>query len=68
MKETTDGMAITNTYGDLFDKGIIDPLKVVRLATEAAVSVAGILLTTEATIAEEVETDEKSIEYAEAES
>lgn len=60
--------AITNTFGDLFEKGIIDPMKVVRLAIEFSASVAGILLTTEATIAEEEESEETAKAYAEAES
>jgi chaperonin GroEL len=39
-------------YVDLIDAGIIDPTKVVRLALENAVSVAGVLLLTEATMTE----------------
>jgi chaperonin GroEL len=38
------------TYIDLYDAGIIDPTKVVRLALENAVSVAGVLLLTDATM------------------
>jgi chaperonin GroEL len=44
--------ASTNTYVDLVEAGIIDPTKVVRVALENAVSVAGILLLTEATMTE----------------
>ena len=44
--------AATGRYVDLVDTGIIDPTKVVRLALENAVSVAGILLLTEATMTE----------------
>jgi chaperonin GroEL len=44
--------AATNTYVDLFDAGIIDPAKVVRVALENAVSVASLLLLTEATMTE----------------
>jgi chaperonin GroEL len=40
------------SYVDLIDAGIIDPTKVVRIALENAVSVAGILLLTEATLTE----------------
>ena len=40
------------TYVDLIDAGIIDPTKVVRIALENAVSVAGVLLLTEATLTE----------------
>jgi chaperonin GroEL len=39
-------------YGDLFKLGIIDPTKVVRTALQDAASVAGLLVTTEAMIAE----------------
>jgi chaperonin GroEL len=38
------------SYVDLIDAGIIDPTKVVRIALENAVSVAGVLLLTEATL------------------
>ncbi len=36
-----------NEYGDLMEKGIIDPAKVVRAALENASSIAGMVLTTE---------------------
>ncbi len=39
-------------YVDLIEAGIIDPTKVVRIALENAVSVAGVLLLTEATLTE----------------
>jgi len=39
-------------YGDLVSKGIIDPTKVVRTALQAAASIAGLLMTTEAMVAE----------------
>ena len=39
-------------YGDLFKLGIIDPTKVVRTALQGAASVAGLLITTEAMVAE----------------
>ncbi len=42
-------------YGDLMKKGIIDPAKVVRTALEDASSVAGLLVTTEAMVAEKPE-------------
>ncbi|MBX6427063.1 MAG: chaperonin GroEL [Variibacter sp.] len=44
--------AQTGEYGNLFAKGIIDPTKVVRSALQDAASVAGLLITTEAMIAE----------------
>jgi chaperonin GroEL len=39
-------------YGDMFEKGIIDPAKVVKIALQDAASVASLLITTEAGIAE----------------
>ena len=47
--------AQTETYGDLIAAGIIDPAKVVRTALEDAGSVAGLLITTEAMVAEKPE-------------
>jgi chaperonin GroEL len=44
--------AQTGEYGDLVSKGIIDPVKVVRAALQGAASVAGLLITTEAMVAE----------------
>ncbi|MCC2655536.1 MAG: groL [Panacagrimonas sp.] len=44
--------AATGEYGDMIDFGIIDPTKVTRLALQNSASVAGLLLTTEAMIAE----------------
>ena len=44
--------AQTGEYGDLIKKGIIDPAKVVRVALQDAGSVAGLLVTTEAMVAE----------------
>ena len=50
--------AAKNEYVDLLEAGIVDPTKVVRTALENAVSVAGTLLLTEATMTEiEEETD-----------
>jgi chaperonin GroEL len=44
--------AQTGTYGDLVANGIIDPTKVVRTALQDAASIAGLLITTEAMVAE----------------
>ncbi len=44
--------AATNQYVDMYDAGIVDPTKVVRIALENAVSVASVLLLTEATLTE----------------
>ena len=51
--------ASRNRYVDLFEAGIIDPTKVVRVALENAVSVASVLLLTEATLTE-IPSDKKS--------
>jgi chaperonin GroEL len=44
--------AQTGEYGDMFKLGIVDPTKVVRAALQDAASVAGLLITTEAMVAE----------------
>jgi chaperonin GroEL len=44
--------AQTEEYGDMFKFGVIDPAKVVRTALEDASSIAGLLITTEAMVAE----------------
>ncbi|MBC8070810.1 MAG: chaperonin GroEL, partial [Deltaproteobacteria bacterium] len=49
--------ARTGKYGDLVEEGVIDPTKVVRTALEHASSVAGMMLTTEAMIAEKPKKD-----------
>ncbi|MEU4235287.1 chaperonin GroEL [Nonomuraea sp. NPDC026600] len=46
--------AVTGEFGDMFDFGIIDPLKVTRSALQSAASIAALLLTTETLIVEEV--------------
>lgn len=43
---------LIGAYGDLLAAGIVDPVKVVRIALENAVSVAGTLLLAEATMTE----------------
>ena len=52
--------AQTGEYGDLIAKGIIDPAKVVRVALQDASSVAGLLVTTEAMVAERPKKDSGS--------
>jgi chaperonin GroEL len=47
--------AQTGEYADLVKRGIIDPTKVVRVALQNAASVAGLLITTEAMVAEKPE-------------
>jgi chaperonin GroEL len=49
--------AQSGTYVDMLKAGIIDPAKVVRLALQGAASVAGLLLTTEAMIADRPQGD-----------
>jgi chaperonin GroEL len=59
VRESTDVKfgynAQTDEYGDMFKFGVIDPAKVVRTALEDAASVAGLLITTEAMVAEKPE-------------
>ena len=49
--------AQTGEYGDLVKLGIIDPTKVVRTALQDAASIAGLIVTTEATITEQPKKD-----------
>ncbi|NDW01694.1 chaperonin GroEL [Salipiger sp. PrR002] len=49
--------AQTDEYGDMFSFGVIDPAKVVRTALEDAASVAGLLITTEAMVADKPQKD-----------
>ena len=50
--ETYGFDAQTEEYVDMMDKGIVDPAKVVRAALQDAASIAGLLVTTEAMVAE----------------
>jgi chaperonin GroEL len=50
--ETYGFDAQTENYVDMIEKGIVDPAKVVRAALQDAASVAGLLVTTEAMVAE----------------
>jgi chaperonin GroEL len=57
VKAMSDGHgldALTGEFGDLFEKGVIDPVRVTRLSLEHAASVAALMLTTEALVAEEL--------------
>ena len=55
-KDTSFGFnAETEEYGDMFKYGVIDPAKVTRTAMEDASSVAGLLITTEAMVADKPE-------------
>jgi len=58
LSETEDGQgynAATGEYGDMIAAGIIDPLKVVKTALTNAVSVASLILTTEAVVTDKPE-------------
>ncbi|MEV6896640.1 chaperonin GroEL [Amycolatopsis sp. NPDC051372] len=46
--------ALTGEYGDMFEAGVIDPLKVTRSALQSAASIAALLLTTETLVVEEI--------------
>jgi chaperonin GroEL len=56
--------AETGEYGDLVAQGIIDPTKVVRIALQNASSIAGLLLTTEATVTEVPEPKKKPVPHS----
>ncbi|MDR0283798.1 MAG: chaperonin GroEL, partial [Propionibacteriaceae bacterium] len=61
VKELAPGMgynAATDVYEDLFEAGVIDPVKVTRSALANAASIAGLLLTTETLVVEKPEDDE----------
>ena len=47
--------AASDTYGDMIEMGILDPAKVTRSALQAAASIGGLMVTTEAMVAEVVE-------------
>ncbi|TDJ42430.1 MAG: chaperonin GroEL [Gammaproteobacteria bacterium] len=47
--------AATGEYGDMLEMGILDPAKVTRTALQAAASIAGLMITTEAMVSELVE-------------
>ncbi|MEJ0096480.1 MAG: chaperonin GroEL [Methylocella sp.] len=53
--------AQTGEYGDLVALGIIDPTKVIRTALQDAASIAGLIVTTEATISEHPKTETPSL-------
>jgi chaperonin GroEL len=44
--------AANDTYGDMMEMGVLDPTKVARCALQNASSVAGLILTTDAMVAE----------------
>ncbi|MFC4276993.1 chaperonin GroEL [Achromobacter aloeverae] len=58
--------AATGEYGDLVDIGVVDPTKVTRTALQNAASIAGLILTTAATIAQVPEETKQQAAPAEA--
>ena len=63
VKEEKPGVGfdvLSETYRDMFKAGIIDPTKVTRSALQNAVSIAGMLLTTDALVADIKEKDDTS--------
>ncbi|HEU64205.1 MAG: 60 kDa chaperonin 1 [Candidatus Anoxychlamydiales bacterium] len=64
LKPTEGYDAATDTYVDMFEKGIVDPTKVVRCTIQFAASIAGLLLTTEAIITEDDEVKESAPQMA----
>ncbi len=59
-KENFGYNAATDSYGDLVMDGVIDPAKVARTALQNAASIAGLMLTTEALVADILEEDQTS--------
>ncbi|UCF09639.1 MAG: chaperonin GroEL, partial [Candidatus Bipolaricaulota bacterium] len=57
-KKSTGFDVLTESYRDMFEAGIIDPTKVTRSALQNAISIAGMLLTTDALVAEIKEKEE----------
>ncbi|AOJ27566.1 MULTISPECIES: chaperonin GroEL [Burkholderia] len=55
--------AATGEYGDLVEAGVVDPTKVTRTALQNAASIAGLILTTDATVADAPK-DEKPVQAA----
>jgi chaperonin GroEL len=51
-----------NVYVDMVKSGIIDPVKVTKSALENAVSIAGMMITTECTLMEEASNDSIKVE------
>ncbi len=64
LNKVTDGKgnygynAATGEYGDMIEMGILDPTKVTRSALQNAASIAGLMITTEAMVAEAPKKDE----------
>ncbi len=63
-KDTHGFDAVTGKWGDMFKLGIIDPAKVVRSAVENAVSIAGLMLTTDSLVTSIDDKKKKAVEGA----
>ncbi|XP_031398206.1 chaperonin 60 subunit alpha 2, chloroplastic isoform X2 [Punica granatum] len=55
--------AMTGEYEDLLDAGVIDPCRVSRCALQSAVSIAGIVLTTQAVLVEKIRTPKPAVPH-----
>ncbi|TXT20411.1 MAG: chaperonin GroEL [Planctomycetota bacterium] len=55
--------ALNEKYGDMFEFGVVDPVKVVRCALQNAASVANLLLTTECIIVNEPKKEDKDAHH-----
>ncbi|NGX52669.1 MAG: 60 kDa chaperonin 1 [Candidatus Anoxychlamydiales bacterium] len=64
LKDSEGYDAATDTFVDMFEKGIVDPTKVVRCTIQFAASIAGLLLTTEAIITEDTEDKDSAPQMA----
>ena len=53
--------AASGEYGDMLAMGILDPTKVTRTALQNAASIAGLMITTEAMVAEQPKKDEPAM-------
>ena len=58
---TGDNLAASGVYGDMVEMGILDPTKVTRTALQNAASIAGLMITTEAMVAEAPKKDEPAM-------
>lgn len=53
--------AMTGTYEDLLDAGVADPCRVTRCALQIAVSIAGVILTTQAIMVDKIRTPKPEV-------
>jgi chaperonin GroEL (HSP60 family) len=55
--------AMTGRYEDLLNAGVVDPCRVSRCALQSAVSIAGIVLTTQAVLVEKIKKPKPAVPY-----